>query len=350
MDFKEKRQTFLKWNESHPDDCESAVPLFPKPKSLVLLEENTHLLAALLPALDKYKCLESYSESYKRKRSPWVSAFLYLHRQNGPWEKFQHKHKETYKYSFRTKIRTIHKYLRLYEGNSGVHKELLKRLDEYYSKIKPSKKVRRKTRRKRTMFSIVETDSDEEQDIFVENKEEQKNSSILHHSDQIMTESSFSKKNLDEHDYSRETGNSSENKKVAETIFLLSSSGSDSESDYLPDGSDDDYDYSSKKGEPEAQSRRNPTKRKKTPEDGSDEMKRISLPKKDSTKDDSLEENLCSKQTSSKKKTRISKAFEEDQNKFDNCHELFIQKKNNNSCGGNQMMVSTFLNAGYGFC
>ena len=124
----------------------SELPEFPSPKPLVFNKENTHLLAAILPALDTYKCLVSYDIIPPKRRSPWVCAFWGLHRLSGHWGKYQHKpNPETnkhVKYDFKSKkIPAIHKHLQRYQGNSQVHKELLRRLDEYEARKRSKERV-----------------------------------------------------------------------------------------------------------------------------------------------------------------------------------------------------------------
>ena len=134
----------------------SALPEFPTPKDLVFNEKNTHLLAALLPTLDKHKCLESY-DIY----SPWVRAFWDLHCPSGPWGKYQHEidpGNKAARYNFKNKnIPAIHNHLKQYEGDSLIHKELLRRLDEFESKKKSNmtKELRREEKKDGQDFSIV---------------------------------------------------------------------------------------------------------------------------------------------------------------------------------------------------
>eukprot|EP00957_Ditylum_brightwellii_P082711 6289515-Ditylum_brightwellii.AAC.1 len=110
------------------------LPYFPNLTDLVFRDENTNLLAALLPALDKYDCLKS---PIKQKRSPWVRAFCDLYHSAGPWgnQKFRNAPdiESKAKYSFKSyKIPTIYKHLKGYQGDSAMHKELFKRLEDYF--------------------------------------------------------------------------------------------------------------------------------------------------------------------------------------------------------------------------
>ena len=164
----------------------NSLPEFPAPKPLVFLRENTHLLAALLPALDKHKCLESYNNH--SKKSPWVDAFWDLHGPDGPWGKYQHipdPNIKTTKYAFKSyKIPAIHKHLRKYQGNSKVHTELLGRLNEYESKKKPSKKRIQKRKREITPKS---EESEKGPNIDIDSEEEE-NSLSLQNWDEFLTQ------------------------------------------------------------------------------------------------------------------------------------------------------------------
>ncbi|GFH61948.1 hypothetical protein CTEN210_18424 [Chaetoceros tenuissimus] len=107
---------------------------FPNIPDLIHDESNAHLLSSLLPALDKYKCLDP---PFKRKRSPWVRAYCDLYHPSGPWgsSKFLNApdiEKKT-KYSFKGyKMQSIYRNLQSYTGDNAIHKELYKRLQDFY--------------------------------------------------------------------------------------------------------------------------------------------------------------------------------------------------------------------------
>ena len=107
---------------------------FPNIPDLIHDESNAQLLSSLLPALDKYNCLDP---PFKRKRSPWVRAYCDLYHPSGPWgsSKFLNApdiEKKT-KYSFKGyKMQSIYKNLQSYTGDNVIHKELHKRLQDFY--------------------------------------------------------------------------------------------------------------------------------------------------------------------------------------------------------------------------
>ncbi|GFH61946.1 hypothetical protein CTEN210_18422 [Chaetoceros tenuissimus] len=107
---------------------------FPNIPDLIHDESNAHLLSSLLPALDKYKCLDP---PFKRKRSPWVRAYCDLYHPSGPWgsSKFLNApdiEKKT-KYSFKGyKMQSIYRNLQSYIGDNAIHKELHQRLQDFH--------------------------------------------------------------------------------------------------------------------------------------------------------------------------------------------------------------------------
>lgn len=113
------------------------LPKFPNNTDLVFDESNSELLSALLPALNRYQCLEFGTK--KRRRSPWVRAFCDLYHPAGPFgsNKFSNAPDITSnrKYSFKSyQIPTLYKQLKKYGGDSKVHLELKSALEEYFGK------------------------------------------------------------------------------------------------------------------------------------------------------------------------------------------------------------------------
>lgn len=114
-----------------------ALPTFPNNVDLVLDESNTHLLKALLPALNKYNCLDFTTT--KQRRSPWVRAFCDLYHPSGPWgsRKFSKAPDiaSKTKYGFKSyKVPKIYATLKNYPSKNRVHMDLLNALKEYMSR------------------------------------------------------------------------------------------------------------------------------------------------------------------------------------------------------------------------
>ncbi|CAB9527810.1 expressed unknown protein [Seminavis robusta] len=115
------------------------LPRFPNNVELVQNEEHTKLLAALLPALNKYQCLDVGVK--KTRRSPWVRTFVDLYHPAGAWGKFSNVPDITSKQKYRFKsyqlpkiFDSLEKYLRGATRESAVHLELYDALNEYYSR------------------------------------------------------------------------------------------------------------------------------------------------------------------------------------------------------------------------
>jgi len=107
------------------------LPKFPRLKTLVMDEDNTNLLAALLPSLDKYKCLQSLE--FQGRQSPWVRSFCDLYHDAGPWgaSKFSNSLIESAHFD---RVASIYQHLKMYKGECDVHTELLRRLAEFFDK------------------------------------------------------------------------------------------------------------------------------------------------------------------------------------------------------------------------
>ena len=123
------------------------LPRFPTNRRLVHNAEHEALLGEVLPALEKYGCLDS--PVWKGKRSPWVKTFVHLYHESQPWAKFSNSPniESKSKYSFKSyKLLKIYEELeQLYRQNqknaddapmSDIHKELYEKLKTFYTKGK----------------------------------------------------------------------------------------------------------------------------------------------------------------------------------------------------------------------